>query len=111
MNEEAFRLALTEREEDECTKAWTDQESTAVSVKMTMYVSLPTKEAHTGHYTESGVAGFAQRVNPQVATRIAEIVAEGIIDKSQVHSLFHHYVMHKPCKEKPPNAMIMLTFP
>ena len=59
---------------------------TAVTTKLMSYISLPMEEAHTGHPTRGGVAGFSQRVNSQVAARIGETVADGITDKSQVRT-------------------------
>ena len=76
---------------------------TTVATKLMSYVSLPMEEAHTGHPTGGGVAGFSQRVNSQVAARIAEIVAEGITDKSQVQTSLRHYVMHELCSKAPPH--------
>ena len=84
---------------------------TAVTTKVMYYVSLPTEEAHTGHPTGRGVAGFSQRVNPQVATRIAEIVADGITDKTQVRTLLRHYVMHELCSKAPPDPNDRAYFP
>ena len=56
----------------------------AVVTKVVYFVSLPTEEAHIGHPTGAGVGGFSQRMNEQVADKIAEIVAEGITDKNKV---------------------------
>jgi len=46
-----------------------------------------------------------------VATRIAEIVADGITDKTQVHTLLHHYVMHELCSKAPPGPNDCAYFP
>ena len=64
---------------------------TAVATKVMYFVSLPTEEAPTNHPTGKEVAGFSQRVNPQVTAKIAEIVSDGITDKKQVRTLLSHY--------------------
>ena len=84
---------------------------TTVATKLMSYVSLPMEETHTGHPTGGGVAGFSQRVNSQVAARIAEIVADGITDKSQVRTSLRHYVMHEPCSKAPPDPNDRGLFP
>ena len=57
------------------------------------YISLPMEEAHHGHPTGKGVAGFAQRMNDKVA----QIVAEGVTEIKQVRSLSTctHTLTHK----------------
>ena len=44
------------------------------------YVSLPTEEAHHNTHPTRGAHLMAQRVNPYVAQKISELVAEGMID-------------------------------
>ena len=56
------------------------------------YISLPTEEAHHGHPTGRGVAGFAQRVNDKVAAKLVQIVAEGITEIKQVSRLYTTHV-------------------
>ena len=61
------------------------------------YVSLPMEEAHHGHPTGKGVAGFAQRMNDKVAAKLVQIVAEGVTEIKQVRSLSTctHTLTHK----------------
>ncbi len=55
---------------------------------------------------------FTQRVNPQVASNIAEIVADGTTDKGQVRTLLRHYnIMHELCKEAAPDPNDRATLP
>ena len=75
----------------------------SVETKIMYFVSLPTDKAHTGHPTGPGVGGFSQRINEQVAAKIAEIVAEGITDKSHVRNLLRYYVVHDLCKDALPD--------
>ena len=48
----------------------------AVLTKTMWFISLPTEDAHSGHPTEKGVAGFSQHMNDKVAAKIVEIVAD-----------------------------------
>ena len=75
------------------------------------FVSLPTEEAHTNHPTGKGVGGYSQRMNQQVAAKIAELVADGITDKQQVRTLLRRYVMHELCKDTPPQPNDRAYFP
>ena len=50
-------------------------------------------------------------MNEKVATKISEIVADGITDIPQVRSLLRHYVMHDLCKDNPPNPNDRAYFP
>ena len=61
------------------------------------YISLPMEEAHHGHPTGKGVAGFAQRMNDKVAAKLVQIVAEGVTEIKQVRSLSTctHTLTHK----------------
>ena len=74
-----------------------------VAAHIVYFVSLPTKDSHTGHPTGSGVAGLSQRMNEKIAGNIAELVAEGITEIHQVHRILWHYVMHDVCRQCPPN--------
>ena len=58
------------------------------------YVSLPTEEAHHGHPTGSGVAGFSQRMNEKVAAKLVQIVGEGITEIKQVYQYYNTYVCY-----------------
>ena len=59
-------------------------------------------DAHKGSETGSGKAYYARRVHPSIVSKITEIVAEGIIDIQTVKSMLRHYVLHKLCKDNPP---------
>lgn len=48
------------------------------------YISVPTEDAHHGHPTGDGVAGFSQRMNEKVAEKLVQIVGEGIEEIKQV---------------------------
>ena len=82
-----------------------------VATRSLFFVSLPTEDAHTGHPTGNGVAGFSQRTNEKVAAKIAELVAEGITEINEVRRLLRHYVMHDLCRESPPNPNDRAYFP
>jgi len=82
-----------------------ERDLSSVQTTTAYFVTLPTEDAHHGHPAGEGVAGFSQRMNEKVATKISEIVADGIIDIPQVWSLLRHYVMHDLCKDNPPNPM------
>ena len=82
-----------------------------VATRIVYFVSLPTEDAHTGHPTGNGVAGFSQRMNEKVAAKIAELVAEGITEIHEVRRLLRHYVMHDLCRESPPNPNDRAYFP
>ena len=64
-----------------------NRDAALVETTTAYFVSLPTESAHHGHPTGGGVAGFSQRMNEKVATKISEIVGDGITDISQVRSL------------------------
>ncbi len=46
-----------------------------------------------------------------MASKIAEIVADGITDKVQVRTLLRHYIMHELCKEVPSDPNHRAYFP
>lgn len=83
---------LRERKMSELKAALSTQK--CVATLIVYFVSLPTKDAHTGHHTDNGVARFSQRTNEKVAAKIAELVAEGITEIHEVRRLLRHYVMH-----------------
>ena len=74
------------------------------------YVSLSTEDAHQGHPTGTGTAGFAQRVNDKVAIKISELVA-GVNEIHQIRSLLQHYVLKDLCKNNPPDCNDRAYFP
>ena len=57
----------------------TEAPETVQTVTM-YYVSLPSEEAHHGHSTGAGVAGYSQRMNSDVAAKLAQIVSEGVTE-------------------------------
>ena len=61
----------------------TEAPETVQTVTM-YYVSLPSEEAHHGHSTGAGVAGYSQRMNSDVAAKLAQIVSEGVTEIKQV---------------------------
>ena len=88
-----------------------DDSSAAVETKTMWFVSLPTKETHSGHPVGKGEAGFSQRMNEKVPAKIAEIVADGITDTPQVRSLLHRYVANELSKIVQPDANDRAFFP
>ena len=88
-----------------------ERDASSVQTTTANFVTLPTEDAHHGHPTGEGVAGFSQRMNEKVATKISEIIADGITDIPQVRSLLRHYVMHDLCKDNPPNPNDRAYFP
>ena len=83
----------------------------AIKTKTMWFISLPTEDAHSGHPTGKGEAGFSQRMNDRVAAKIVEIVAEGITEVTQVRSLLRHYVVHDLCKDEPSDPNDRAYFP
>ena len=55
-----------------------------VAIRIVYFICLPTEDAHTGHHTGNGVAGFSQRINEKVAAKIADLLAEGITEIHEV---------------------------
>ena len=82
-----------------------------VATRTVYFVPLPTEDAHTGHSTGNGIAGFSQRMNEKVATKTAELVPEGITEIHDVRRLLRHYVMHDLCRESPTNPNDRAYFP
>ena len=74
-----------------------------MKTKTMCFISLPTEYAHSGHPTGKGIAGFSQHMNDKVAAKIVEIVADSIIEVTQVRNLLRHYVIHDRCKNTPPD--------
>ena len=62
------------------------------------YVSLPTEEAHHNTHPTRRTHIMAQRVNPYVAQKMSEIVAEGMIDPQQIKRALRHYVNTVLCR-------------
>ena len=67
------------------------------------YVSLPTEEAHHNTQPTRGAHIMAQRVNPYVAQKISELVAEGMIDPQEIKRALKHYVNTVLCANNPPD--------
>ena len=74
------------------------QKGNTVATKTAYFVSLPTVEAHNG-------------VSEEVATKIAELVGEGITDIHEVGKFLRHYVMHDLFKDSPPDPNDRAYFP
>lgn len=83
----------------------------AIETKTMWFISLPSEDAHSGHPTGKGVAGFSQRMNDKVAAKVVEIVAEGITEVTQVRNLLRHYVVHDLCKDEQPDPNDRAYFP
>ena len=56
------------------------------------YVSLPSEEAHHDTHPTRGAHFMAQRVNPNVAIKISELVSEGMVDSYEIRKVLKHYV-------------------
>lgn len=61
-----------------------------VKTKSVYYVSLPTEEAHHPSHPTRGANIMAQRVNPNIATKISELVGEGMTDPYEVSKALKH---------------------
>lgn len=68
-----------------------------VKTKSIYYVSLPTEEAHHSTHPTRGANIMAQRVNPNIATKISELVGEGMTDPHEVSKALKHYVTTVLC--------------
>ena len=88
-----------------------NEEPESIETKIVWFVSLPIEDAHTGHPTGKGTAGFAKRMDGKVAAKIVDIVTSGITDKAQVRSSLRHYVMHELCRDLPPDPNDRAFFP
>ena len=88
-----------------------DRDASSVWTTTAYFISLPTEEAHYGHPTGRGVAGFSQRMHEKVAMRISQIIGDGITDLTQVRSLLCQYVMNDLCKDDQPNPNHRTYFP
>ena len=88
-----------------------EKDASLVQTTTAYFISMPTEDAHHGHPTGGGVAGFSQRMNDKVASKITEIVATGITNIPQVRSLLCHYVMSDLCKGSPPDPNDRAYFP
>ena len=82
-----------------------------VKVEKKYFVSLPTEEAHHQTHPTGGMHGMAQKVHPQVAEKIKELVSEGITDTSSVSRMLRHYVNHHLCQEEKPNPSDRAYYP
>ena len=80
----------------------TEAPETVQTVTM-YYVSLPLEEAHHGHSTGTGVAGYSQRMNSDVAAKLAQIVSEGVTEIKQVcyYCPLHTYTHTHSCTHTP----------
>ena len=58
------------------------------------FITLPTEEAHRKCHPTKGVMGFAQRVHPELITKIQELVSIGTVEPVEVQRLLKHHVDH-----------------
>ena len=68
----------TKREKQiQALKSQLNEEPETLLTKTMWFVSLPSTDAHTGHPTGKGVAGFSNRIDDRVAAKIVmwQIVA------------------------------------
>ena len=82
-----------------------------VKVEKKYFVSLLTEAAHHQTHPTGGMHGMAQKVHPQVAEKIRELVSEGITDTSSVSRMLRHYVNHHLCQEEKPNPSDRAYYP
>ena len=61
-------------------------------------MSFPSNEAHSGHPIGQE-AVHSQKVHPQVAQKITELVSSGITDTAEVRQSLKYYVDNFLCKE------------
>ena len=62
------------------------------------FISLPSEEAHSGH-PNGQPAVYGQKLHPLVAQKIAEMVAAGIVDTTEVKRSLKYYVNNFLSKE------------
>ena len=82
-----------------------------VRTEVKYHVSLPTEEAHHKTHPTRGSHVMAQRVNPQVAQQIRELVQVGMTNPHEVRKALNHYVQTVLCTENPPNPDDRAYFP
>ena len=57
-------------------------------------MTLPTQDAHSGHPINVN-AGFCQRVNPIIISKISKLVSSGITETQEVQRvLLNNYIKH-----------------
>ncbi len=87
----------------------TDKEK--VKTQDRYFISLPTEETHSCHLTGKGLAGLGQRVHPKVASKISELVGEGITDLVHTYTIIESTMIIMICARKAlPILMIELIF-
>lgn len=90
----AERLAKKEQMSLLRTKLTSQQ---TVEEKIMYYVSLPTEEAHHDCHPTRGCHLMAQKINPNIAVKITELVREGMVDPYEVQKALKHYVNEILC--------------
>lgn len=75
------------------------------------HISLPTEEAHHKTHPTRGSHVMAQRVNPQITQKIAELVQEGMTNPQEVRKALNNYVRTVLCIENPPDSDDRAYFP
>ena len=69
-----------------------------VTTEVKYFVSFPSIEAHSGHPTGQE-AVHTQKLHPQVAQKITEMVTSGIADTTEVRRSLRYYVDNFLCKD------------
>ena len=75
------------------------------------HISLPAEEVHHQTHQTEGMHGMAQRIHPQVAQKIKELVSEGITEVPTVSQMLRHYVNNDLCKEEKPSCSDRAYYP
>lgn len=68
-----------------------------VEKKSVYYISLPLEEAHHSTHPTRGAHFMAQRVNPNIAKKISELVSEGMVDCYEIRKSLKHHVNAVMC--------------
>ena len=69
----------------------------SVEKKSMYFVSLPLEEAHHNIHPTRGANFMAQRVNPNIAKKITELVGEGMVDSYEIRKALKHYINSVMC--------------
>ena len=80
---------------------------TPVTTEVKYFVSFPSIEAHCGHPIGQE-AVYTQKLHPQVAQKITEMVTSGITDTAEVRRSLKYYVDNFLCKDIDKNHTHMI---
>ena len=69
-----------------------------VKTEVKYFVSFPSNESHSGHLIGQE-AVYTQKVHPQVAQKIMQMVSSGITETTEVKRSLKYYVANFLCKE------------